>query len=201
MSLRYETFYPTAEQLTDICVICREQFSANELIAAHEGDGRKHPLHLACVKSQEAWRLRCPSCRQPTDPDSLISWQERSIHLIQNLPSQIPPGVRKTIAGTVLFALIGAAASTKEGIVLSNIIDAAQLGARVGGLMQMTFAGLEVAMGIESSVPAQIAVTGIGLATGSWVSLHQGFGTFSAAVLVTGAVREVFKSENEQERA
>lgn len=90
--IRHSCFeYPkTVENAADFegwqCSICREddpELSGNTV--AHEGDGRKHPIHRDCLLR---WGLLCPVCKEAIDMGPLVSLMEKcAFAAIQRLHS------------------------------------------------------------------------------------------------------------------
>ncbi|MBA3816293.1 MAG: hypothetical protein H0X29_07200 [Parachlamydiaceae bacterium] len=77
----YNKFIPTFEYT---CPICMDPIKINDKsnknlmdVVAHDGNGQKHPLHLACAKEAAIFSKNCPVCKLEIDTDTLLNWKER----------------------------------------------------------------------------------------------------------------------------
>jgi len=103
------------------CPICLDPLKNTDTVA-HEGSGGLHPLHRSCAKSNAMLNNinnLCPTCRNPTNSDSLFTLEERMKLLTKDLP--ISSGGNAAIIGTLAGVMIGVVTGTLIEMIAPHI--------------------------------------------------------------------------------
>ena len=73
----------TTHNPLDTCSICLMPLEKKNVIF-HDNQGEKHPIHKKCMEVWAKITPCCPSCKQPANLSSLLSWKERAIVTCQH---------------------------------------------------------------------------------------------------------------------